>query len=324
MGASRAKSICGLAFAMVLNGCASVDYPQRVEPTISLPDPSDSVMRAHLDQGAREILRVAERAPVLAVADTSHRTGQADLFFNSPMLVMGLKAQGKMDIFLEMRARYQPAIDKFFAGEISRSDLLSILNDDPPNSWILPSETPVFNEKFIDGLGLLRQAGMRVHCVDVVSGERILSEREKAFLGSLHNAALNNLPEDLALKLLRSEFPEEFDNSESIIKKLSESRDLDNQPIIDLVKARMGGNGAVIVYGAAHFKGRNDMNEMMGREQVVTLATYLGEEDLRKEGASSEDPPEFAYIFRENKVWRFTNFEEKEPRADVPGAFQPF
>lgn len=234
----------------------------------------------------------------VAIGDTNHVDTDLQAMLNDPDLLKAAALSGAKSLVLEM--------DKRFSAE---ADLIKRGIDDG-------IERDAFEKSFydsgynVDSLKSLFDAA--VEGLDpVVPDERYeLLDTTPGMSEALDNIyAVFELSPDEACNdvFLQSHFkklPAEADFIESII-------DTGDVKIAGNIQAEVGNNKALIIYGAGHFDGENDLNELLGEDKVVVIAAISSrEKGFNFDGGVSEDgkvadPPDYIYIADEDAVIPF-------------------
>ncbi len=274
--------------------------------------------RARLKADAQALLFASAQRPIVAVLDTNHKFGLARSFLNNPYLVSGWKAQGKKAVFLELWPSKQPIFDRFYKGQTSKDDFKKEIAGAGISIWLQsPLREHVLSD-FVEGVALLKSAGIRVHCVDPPFVIRTGSKEHRAITMGIMFEQENTSQKDRR-DILNMAFPGGKEEFTHVMKGIGKRRDVQNPEIAAAIKMRLHkGDGAVIVYGSGHFDGARDLNEMIGKEKVVTIALFKNRENYIKADLG-KDPPHYVYTNDDGTFFR--DFEGR--RAGLPEPQQP-
>lgn len=241
---------------------------------------------------AGALLSVAAQRPVLIIADTDHRTGDAERVLNNPDFIRGLTAQGKKDIYIERSNQATPLVEQFYNGEISKDEFASKMKSGFTGSWQSKDESDKTYDILADGIGLAKENGIKVHFVDRMPA--VLSENPEGrdvYFKAREMYGSGASKKDV-LGYLHGNFPGGKEGFDEFNEKLMQQRNDVNQFVADDVQKTMSDKGAVVIYGAMHFDGKNDIDDMIGKDRCASVSLYRDDkskaEDL-KSGPKKDD-----------------------------------
>lgn len=271
----------------------------------------EEARRIKLKADAQALLLASAQRPIVGILDGVHSSGIGQSFLNNPALIAGWKAQGKTKIFFELRPEKQPILDRFYAGETTKGAFRQEIAKVGINAWLKSPLREKVEGDFVEGVALLKAAGIRAYCADLPFYERLNPIEQLAIEMSVLIAQANLSKSD-ARQILDHMFPGGATAFNGTIDNVLKKREAQNGDVAAGIKRHLHkGEGAIVVFGAGHFTEKRDLDEFLGgNKAVVSVAIFSNRDrwDQYNELAKHEkmqDPEDYVLIsgdtFYQNK-----------------------
>lgn len=179
---------------------------------------------------------------------------------------------------MEISHKATHLIDQFYSGEISKDDLAEKMKRGLAGSWQSKAEKDKTYDALADGISLAKDNGIKVHFVDRVP--KILSENPEGrdvYFKAREMYGSGASKQD-TLDYLYKNFPGGEEGFKIFNDRMTQERIEVNQDVANDVKNTMSDKGAVVIYGAMHFEGKNDIDNMIGKDRCASVALYHDDE----------------------------------------------
>lgn len=223
---------------------------------------------------AKALLHVAAQRPILAIADMDHTKGDAEHILSNPDFIRGLADLGKKDVYIERSSKAMPLVEQFYNGQMSKDELASKMKAGFTGSWQSKDESNKTYDAIADGIEIAKNNGIKIHFVDRMP--KILSENPEGrdIYFKAREMYGSGASKEETLGYLYKNFPGGEEGFEKFNDRLMQERVEINQNVANDVKRTMSDKGAVVIYGAMHFEGKNDIDNMIGKDRCASVALY--------------------------------------------------
>lgn len=271
------------------------------------------------------------------IGDTNHSDWGVRSYFFGDENVNNMAAAGVKHVFIEFPANAQYLVEDLAAGKITKEDFIKGATDEVAPLWWTDQQTHDFYAQVADMVMNLNQHGIKFYFIDT-GLKNSMGPEEQQFFYDLAESLLDYMAENnpdvktMSSKELmahtfitvttRSFFDPSF--REKMVRvhenMMKERLGTDNVIIADQIREKSNGEKSVILYGMAHVLRDNDLDELLGPDNTVTINLY-GSRDTyadfilqyAQKKALLTQEPSYVHIAGDNTVYK-VNQQQTAPR----------